>query len=50
MGMFVMHGKTGLPSACLGIIYKEGQEVPSEKQILKAMNKYGVQINSYLIY
>ena len=50
MGMFVMHGKTGLPSACLGIIYKEGQEVPSEKQILKAMNKYGAQINSYLIY
>ena len=50
MGMFVMHGKTGLPSACLGIIYVEGQEIPTQKQILKTMQKYGAQINSYLIF
>ena len=49
MGMFVMHGKTGLPSACLGIIYKEGQEIPSTDEILRLMQKYGAQINSYLI-
>lgn len=50
MGMFVMHGKTGLPSACLGVIYKEGQEIPNKNEILRLMQKYGAQINSYLIY
>ena len=50
MGMFVMYGKTGLPSACLGVIYKEGQEIPNTNEILRLMQKYGVQINSYLTY
>lgn len=50
MGMYVMHGKNGLPSACLGIIFnKECEYVPDEKTILKSMQKYANLINPYLV-
>ena len=51
MGMYVMHGKSGLPSACLGIVfnYVEDEQQPDRKQIIKAMQKYASSINPYLI-
>lgn len=49
MGMFVMYGPTGLPSACLGIVYKEGQEVPTEREVIRMMQKYSSLINPLLI-
>ena len=49
MGMFVMYGKTGLPSACLGVIFKEGDNIPPTHQVILHMQKYAAQINAYLI-
>ena len=49
MGMFVMYGKSGLPSACLGVIYKDGQELPDTPTIIREMQKFSSQINAYLI-
>lgn len=51
MGMYVMHGKSGLPSACLGIVfnYIENDEAPDKKQMVKSMQKYANLINPYLI-
>lgn len=48
MGMYVMYGKSGLPSACLGIVYEEGQEFPDKRKIYNAMQKYSNIINPYL--
>lgn len=50
MGMYVMHGKSGLPSACLGIVFNTGSDyIPDERIILKTMQKYANLINPYLI-
>ena len=64
MGMYVMYGKSGLPSACLGIVFNELDETiedafegdvkpkiePYDKQtIIKAMQKYASLVNPYLI-
>ena len=50
MGMYVMYGKSGLPSACLGIIFgEEDKEIDVEK-VLKSMHVYSSLINPYLIY
>lgn len=49
MGMYVIHGKTGLPSACLGVVYSS-ESVPKEpRDIIRISQKYSSQINSYLI-
>ena len=49
MGMYVMHGDNGLPTACLGVIFKEDEMVLTEKQVIKQMQIYSSQINVYLI-
>ena len=48
MGMYVMYYKTGLPSACLGIVYVEGQNIPETRKIHTVMQKYANIINTYL--
>lgn len=49
MGMYVMYGNNGLPSACLGVIFKEGDTIPSIHQVLKEIQKYSNLIIPYLI-
>lgn len=48
MGMYVMYNHTGLPSACLGVIFTE-DDVRNNRQIIKTMQKYSNLINHYLI-
>lgn len=48
MGMYVMHGKNGLPTACLGVIFKEKEDVPSVREVIKSMQVYSNQINVLL--
>ncbi len=48
MGMYVMHGKNGLPTACLGVIFKEKEDVPSAREVIKSMQVYSNQINVLL--
>lgn len=48
MGMYVMHGKNGLPTACLGVIFKEKEEIPSVREVIKSMQVYSNQINVLL--
>lgn len=49
MGMYVMYGKNGLPSACLGVIFSEGENFDTQK-IIKYMHIYSNLINPFLIY
>lgn len=48
MGMYVMHGNNGLPTACLGIIFRENDILLEPKDIIKQMQIYSNQINLYL--
>lgn len=51
MGMFVMHGKNGLPTACLGVIFKTNEDgiTPTTRDVIKQMQIYASQINVYLM-
>lgn len=49
MGMYVMYGTTGLPSACLGVVFNADQEIPDTIDIIRVMQKYASQINAYLM-
>ena len=40
MGMMLLHGNNGLPSGCLGVVYTEGQTIPSELNVMRIMQKY----------
>ena len=48
MGMYVMYGKNGLPTACLGVIFKEKEDIPSVREVIKSMQVYSNQINVFL--
>lgn len=48
MGMYVMYGKNGLPTACLGVIFKEKEDIPSIREVIKSMQVYSNQINVFL--
>ena len=48
MGMYVMYGKNGLPTACLGVIFKEKEDIPSVREVIKSMQVYSNQINVLL--
>ena len=48
MGMYVMYGKNGLPTACLGVIFKEKEDIPSVREVIKNMQVYSNQINVFL--
>lgn len=50
MGMYVMYGKSGLPSACLGVVFNDDNEQTFDiHKIIKSMQKYSNLINPYLI-
>lgn len=48
MGMMLLHGNNALPSGCLGVVYVEGQNIPSELTVMKIMQKYSNIISPLL--
>lgn len=48
MGMMLLHGNNTLPSGCLGVVYVEGQNIPSELTVMKIMQKYSNIISPLL--
>ena len=49
MGMILLHGKSGLPTGCLGVVYTQNEEVLDERYINRVMQKYSNIISPLLI-